>query len=99
MSALVALRAPGAFTADLPPLPKDPLSATTDPSSGDKVRVVYLRQSSCRLTRGREFTDVALCLREEQAVGAGPGEQGGERPDGGLGDSGGDGERGGLERR
>ena len=49
--------------------------------------------------RGREFTDVALCLREEQAVGAGLGEQGGERPDGGLGDSGGDGERGGLERR
>ena len=49
--------------------------------------------------RGREFTDVALCRREELAVGAGLGEQRGERPDGGVGDSGSDGERGGLEHR
>ena len=53
MNALVALRAPSAFTADLPPLPKDPLSPTTGPSSGDKVRVVYLGQSSCRLTNAQ----------------------------------------------
>ena len=50
MSALVALRAPAALTTDPLPLPKDPLSAITDPSWSDKVDVVYLGQTGCRLT-------------------------------------------------
>ena len=44
-----------------------------------------------------QIPDVGLRLVEELLGGARLGEEGGERPDGGLGGSGGDGERGGLE--